>query len=57
MKITIGDSTREYPEGTTYMDLAKEYQGQYANDIVLVQADGKLRELFKRVKKWAKSLP
>ncbi|MCI8994283.1 MAG: nucleoside kinase [Lachnospiraceae bacterium] len=50
MKITIGGSTKEYPEGTTYMDLAREYQGQYASDIVLVQTDGKLRELFKRVK-------
>ena len=51
MNITIAGVTREYPEGTTYMDLAREHQAQYPHDIVLALCNGKLRDLFKRVKK------
>ena len=51
MNITIAGVTKEYSEGTTYMDLAREHQAQYDQDIVLAMSDGKLRELFKKVKK------
>lgn len=51
MNVTIAENTKMYPEGTTYMDLAKEYQKEYENDIVLVSVNGKLQELFKRIKK------
>ncbi len=37
-------------EGTTYLELAREYQSGYPHDIVLVLENGKMRELFREVK-------
>ena len=48
--VTIGDVTKEYPNGTTYLEIAEEYQPQYEDDILLVRINGKLRELHKKVK-------
>lgn len=44
-KVQIGDEVKLYEEGTTYEEIAREYQHQYEDDIVLVFADGKLQEL------------
>lgn len=44
-------STREYPEGTRFLEIAKDFQGHYENDIVLVISDGKLLELYKTLEK------
>lgn len=46
-KITIHGVTKEYPEDITYQEIAKEYQKDYRDDIILVNACGRLRELFK----------
>lgn len=48
--VTIGNVTKEYPNGTTYLEIAEEYQPQYDDDILLVRVNGKLRELHKKVK-------
>jgi uridine kinase len=48
--VTIGDSKKEYPSGTTYQEIAMEHQQFYDNDILLVSVNGKLRELHKKVK-------
>lgn len=48
--ITIDGVKKEYAEHVTYGELAKEYQKNFANDIVLVSVDGKLQELHKTVK-------
>lgn len=47
--VTIDGVPKEYPIGTTYQEIAKEYQPQYENDILLVSINGKLRELHKTV--------
>jgi len=47
--VTIDGTKREYPIGTTYQDIAKEYQPQYDDEILLVGINGKLRELHKTV--------
>lgn len=47
--VTIGGTQRQYAIGTTYLQIAQEYQPQYDNDIILVSVDGKLRELYKTV--------
>lgn len=47
--VTIGGTCREYPTGTSYLQIAQEYQPQYENDIMLVSVNGKLRELHKTV--------
>ena len=50
--MTLEDgSTREYPEGTRFLEIAKDFQGHYENDIVLVISDGKLLELYKTLEK------
>ncbi len=50
-KVTIGSETKEYAVGTTYEDVALEYQAEYEDGIALVLADGKIRELSKEVEK------
>ena len=47
--ITIGGEGKKYAEGTSYLQIAQEYQPLYENDIILVSVDGKLRELYKTV--------
>lgn len=46
MKLNVLGETKEYEEGTTYLQLAQEYQKQYEDDILLVLRDNRLRELF-----------
>ena len=48
--VTIGEEKREYPEGTTWLEVAREYQHLYEDDILLVQVNGKLQELHMHVK-------
>lgn len=47
--------TKQYPEGTTFLEIAKDRQKEYKNDVVLVIQDGKLKELYKRSGKIAGS--
>ncbi len=47
--VTIDGTKKEYPIGTTYQEIAKEYQPQYQDEILLVGINGKLRELHKTV--------
>lgn len=48
--VTIGTEQKEYEAGIPYMEIAREYQPQYEDDILLVSVDGKLRELHKELK-------
>jgi uridine kinase len=47
--VTINGVEKQYPIGTSYQEIAKEYQPQYENDILLVSINGKLSELHKTV--------
>ncbi len=49
--VRIGDEIRKYDVGTTYQEIAEEYQSRYPYQIVLAYEDGKLVELRKKVKK------
>lgn len=49
IKVTIAGEKKEYQEGTTYEEIAREYQKRYDDTIALVVADGKIRELMKKV--------
>ncbi len=51
VNVQIGNEIRQYKEGTIYQEIAKEYQEQFANDIVLVYVNGKLQELHKELMK------
>ena len=48
-QVKIHDEIRQYEAGTTYLEIAKEYQKEYSHDIVLVTVDCKLQELHKKV--------
>lgn len=48
--ITVDGIEKEYRENTTYAEVADEYQNKFENDIVLVNVNGKLQELHKKVK-------
>ena len=49
--VIVDGEERQYEAGTTYQQIAEEFQDRYENDIVLVFADGKLRELRKKIKR------
>ena len=49
VQVTVGDEVRSYPDGTCFIDIAREYQGKVKDTIMLVLADGKLRELHKHL--------
>lgn len=48
--VTIGTERKEYGPGTTFQDIAGEYQPRIEDDILLVAVNGRLRELHKEVK-------
>ena len=48
-KVTVGDEVKEYKEGTTFFDIAREYQDRFENDILLVSVGSKLQELNKQI--------
>lgn len=50
-KVTVNGETKEYPCGTSYRDIVDEYQKDTEFPIILVTADGRLRELHKKVKR------
>lgn len=49
-KILIDGEEKEYTAGTTFLEIAQQYQCQYQDDIVLVLFNNRLRELWKKVK-------
>ena len=44
-KITVGDVTREYPEGTRIIELAKEFQPEDEYPYILCEYNSRLKEL------------
>ncbi|MGF0092447.1 nucleoside kinase [Lachnospiraceae bacterium SGI.066] len=51
VKVTIDGKEHEYAIGTTYREIVDEYQEEVAEaPVILVMADGKLRELQKKMK-------
>ena len=47
VKVTINNNEYEYDAGTSYEQIVKDFQKDYDAKIVLVSADGRLRELHK----------
>lgn len=51
-RLQIGEDRYTYPEGTTYLQVAEEFQQRYDHAIVLVKLDGnKLQELRKPIQR------
>lgn len=51
VKIQINGETKTYPKGISLLDLSKEYQPNYKDDIILAFINKRLRELHKEVHK------
>ena len=49
-QITVEGQTLDVKDGTTYLELAKNFQKKFDHDIVLVLENNKMRELFRKVK-------
>ncbi len=49
--LTINGKQKEYPDGTSFEQIASEYQSEYEDRIGLVIFNGKIRELMKKVEK------
>lgn len=47
--VKVDGESRSYGEDTSYLTIARERQGLYANDIVLANVGGRLRELNKKI--------
>lgn len=50
MKVTVLGNQVEVAEGTTYETLAQDYQDRYDSEIALVLVNGKIKELYHKVK-------
>ena len=50
-RVLIEGEEKEYPAGTTYQEIVKDYKEKKEHEIVLVTVDGKLQELYKKLKK------
>ena len=48
-KLEICGSVYEYPAGTSYEEVAKDFQDKYNGNIALVLENNKIRELFRKV--------
>ena len=44
-EVHVEDEIRQYAEGTTYRQIAEEFQDRYPYDIVLVYVNGKLTQV------------
>lgn len=51
INVIINGETKVYEDNTSLLDISKDYQKEYKNDIILAFVDNKLRELFKTVNK------
>ena len=51
VKVTVDGELTEYERGTTYLQIAKDFQKNYEHDIILAKRGEKLIELNKSVNK------
>lgn len=49
-KVTVNGVTKEYPKGTIYGEIVKDFQYTKEYPVILVTANGRLRELHKTLK-------
>jgi uridine kinase len=49
VKVEINGTIYEYPSSTTLLEISRDFQKDYKNEIILAFVNNKLRELFKHV--------
>lgn len=50
VQVTIHGEQKEYPVGTKFIDIVRDHQDQYEDDIMLVMMNNRLRELHKSLR-------
>lgn len=50
VQVTIHGQIKEYPDNAAWSDVVRDYQSQYARDILLVRVNGKPEETHRRVR-------
>lgn len=50
-KVEIGGTVKEYPQGTAYGEIVKDFRELWDAPVILVTVNGKLEELHKKLKK------
>lgn len=50
VSVTCCGRTRSYPYGVTLESVSKDFMGDYGGNIILAKQNGKLRELYRRIK-------
>lgn len=48
-RVSVGKVSRMYEEGTPYGEIVRDFESDVSYPVVLVMADGRLRELHKRL--------
>lgn len=51
IQIDINGTVKKYLKGISLLDISREYQKEYSEDIILAFVDNRLRELTKRIQK------
>lgn len=51
IQVTVDGAVLNYPLGTPYQAVVDKVQANYAHEILLVNRDGKLRELYKPMRR------
>lgn len=49
LQVKVEGEEKSYPEATKYQEIAEDFQDKYDQDILLVQVNGKLRELHHQI--------
>ncbi len=47
--VKVGNEVRQYPDGTDFIHIAKDFADRYDSQIILVMKNGKLTEMFKKI--------
>ena len=50
-KVELGGTVKEYPQGTAYGEIVKDFRELWDAPVILVTVNGKLEELHKKLKK------
>ena len=49
--ITVGQESKEYEKGVTYLEVSRDFREQYSQDIILACVENKLQELNKKIER------
>lgn len=51
ISVTVGNATKEYDKGISYLDVYKDFSEKYEQDVILACVENKLQELNKKIER------